>query len=147
MFALDDIRHEYQGKCVLDLPQWQVAPGETWLVLGPSGSGKTTLLHILAGILKPAEGSVSVAGQDYARLGAGELDRFRGRHIGIVLQRLHLVEARYQAGIANQLEVLDAQREAFAAEQGETQVRRAWLTVATQLYKALAGENNGSVGN
>lgn len=61
-------------------------------------------------------------------------------------QRLLLVEARYQAGIANQLEVLDAQREAFAAEQGATQVRRAWLTVATQLYKALAGENNGSAG-
>jgi len=55
-------------------------------------------------------------------------------------QRLKLVEARYQAGIASQLEVLDAQREAFAAEQGATQVRRLSLGVATQLYKALAGE-------
>ena len=60
-------------------------------------------------------------------------------------QRLRLVEARYQAGIANHLEVLDAQREAFAAEQGVTQVRRAWLTVVTQLYKALAGESNDSI--
>ncbi len=57
-------------------------------------------------------------------------------------QRLRLVEARYQAGIANHLEVLDAQRDAFTAEQGEVQVRRAWLTAATQLYKALAGESN-----
>lgn len=57
-------------------------------------------------------------------------------------RRLKLVEARYQAGIANHLEVLDAQREAFAAEQGATQVRRSSLGVATQLYKALAGENN-----
>lgn len=93
MFDLSHIRHEFDGKRVLDLANWRVTRGETWLVLGPSGSGKTTLLHILAGILKPAEGSVSVAGQDYARLGAGELDRFRGRHIGIVLQRLHLVES------------------------------------------------------
>lgn len=91
MFALSSVRHEFDGKRVLDLAHWQVAQGETWLVLGPSGSGKTTLLHILAGILKPAAGSVSVAGQDYGRLGTGELDRFRGRHIGIVLQRLHLV--------------------------------------------------------
>jgi putative ABC transport system ATP-binding protein len=91
LFDLSHIRHEFDGKRVLDLPKWQVAQGDTWLVLGPSGSGKTTLLHILAGILKPASGSVSVADQDYARLGAGELDRFRGRHIGIVLQRLHLV--------------------------------------------------------
>lgn len=61
-------------------------------------------------------------------------------------QRLALVEARYQAGIANQLEVLDAQRESYAAEQGAIQVRRAWLTVATQLYKALAGESSESAG-
>ncbi len=59
-------------------------------------------------------------------------------------QRLRLVEARYQAGIANHLEVLDAQRDSFAAEQGETQVRRTWLSAATQLYKALAMESSDS---
>jgi outer membrane protein, multidrug efflux system len=57
---------------------------------------------------------------------------------------LTLVEARYKAGIVSHLEVLDAQRQAFAAEQGEIQVRRAWLSAATQLYKALAGESNDS---
>jgi multidrug efflux system outer membrane protein len=57
-------------------------------------------------------------------------------------QRVRLVEARYQAGIANHLEVLDAQRDAFAAEQGEVQVRRSWLSAATQLYKALAIEGS-----
>ena len=51
---------------------------------------------------------------------------------------LRLVEARYQAGIVSHLEVLDAQRQAFAAEQGEIQVRRAWLSAATQLYKAIS---------
>jgi multidrug efflux system outer membrane protein len=60
-------------------------------------------------------------------------------------QRLQLVEARYQAGIANHLEVLDAQREAFAAEQGAAQVKRLSLGVATQLYKALAGGLNDQV--
>lgn len=56
-------------------------------------------------------------------------------------QRMKLVEARYQAGISNYLEVLDAQRDAYAAEQSELQTRRAWLGAATQLYKALAGED------
>ena len=55
-------------------------------------------------------------------------------------QRQKLVDARYQAGIANHLELLDAQRDAYAAEQGEVQVRRAQLSAATQLYKALAGD-------
>ncbi len=54
-------------------------------------------------------------------------------------QRLRLVEARFAAGVANHLDVLDAQREAYAAEQGEAQVRRSWLSAATQLFKALAG--------
>ena len=58
-------------------------------------------------------------------------------------QRLKLVEARYRAGIANHLELLDAERDAYAAAQGELQVRRAKLAAATQLYKALAGDETG----
>lgn len=55
-------------------------------------------------------------------------------------QRLKLVEARYRAGIANHLELLDAQRESFAAQQGVIQVRSLALSSAAQLYKALAGQ-------
>jgi putative ABC transport system ATP-binding protein len=91
MFALKGIRHVYSGQEVLRLDEWLVGQGEHWLILGESGSGKTTLLHILAGILAPSEGGVSIAGQDLGRLSASELDRFRGRHIGIVFQRLHLI--------------------------------------------------------
>jgi multidrug efflux system outer membrane protein len=57
-------------------------------------------------------------------------------------QRLKLVDARYQAGVASSLELLDAQRDAYAAEQSEVQVERAKLTAATQLYKALAGDTD-----
>lgn len=60
-------------------------------------------------------------------------------------QRQKLVEARYQAGVSNYLEVLDAQRDAYAAGQAELQIRRAWLGAATQLYKALAGENSAEM--
>lgn len=55
-------------------------------------------------------------------------------------QRLALVDARYQAGIASHLELLDAERDAYAAGQAELQARRAQLSAATQLYKALAGD-------
>src|SRR5258706_4826015 len=91
MFALKGIRHAYNGQEVLRLDQWLVGQGEHWLVLGQSGCGKTTLLHILAGILAPSEGSVAIAGQDLGELSASGLDRFRGRHVGIVFQRLHLI--------------------------------------------------------
>jgi multidrug efflux system outer membrane protein len=59
-------------------------------------------------------------------------------------RRLYLVEARYGVGIANYLEVLDAQRESYAAQQGALQVRRTLLSTAAQLYKALAGQGSQS---
>jgi multidrug efflux system outer membrane protein len=52
---------------------------------------------------------------------------------------LRIADARYQAGISSYLEVLDAQRELYAAQQGAVQTRRAWLSTAAQLYKALGG--------
>ena len=91
MFELRDVRHAYDSAEVLNVASWRVEQGVHWLVLGPSGSGKTTLLHILAAILRPTAGCVSVAGQDLTALKPAELDRFRGRHIGVVLQRLHLM--------------------------------------------------------
>jgi len=91
VFDLRNLRHAYDGAEVLQVAAWQVEQGSQWLVLGPSGSGKTTLLHILAAILSPTSGTVNVAGQDLTALKPADLDRFRGRHIGIVLQRLHLV--------------------------------------------------------
>ncbi len=55
-------------------------------------------------------------------------------------QRLKLVSARYQAGVSSYLEVLDAQRDAYASAQATLQIRRTWLSANTQLYKALAGD-------
>ena len=64
-------------------------------------------------------------------------------------ERLRLVEARYRAGVSSYLEVLDAQRDAYAARQGTVQTRRALLASAAQLYKALGGgreaEKSGGV--
>jgi len=93
MFRIRDLRHAYNGVDVLQIRDWLAEQGEHWLVLGPSGSGKTTLLHILAGILKPSFGEVLVAGQPLTKMKGGELERFRARHVGIVLQRLHLIDS------------------------------------------------------
>ena len=93
MFLIRDLRHAYGLDDVLQIRDWQAEQGEHWLVIGASGSGKTTLLHILAGLLRPTFGKVVVAGHPLPRLKTRALDRFRGRHIGIVLQRLHLIDS------------------------------------------------------
>lgn len=54
-------------------------------------------------------------------------------------ERLVVAEIRFKSGSASYLEVLDAQKELFAQQQAAIQVRRAQLTTAAQLYKALGG--------
>ena len=110
MFALKHVGHVYGSRLVLDLPEHiEANPGEKWLLHGPSGSGKTTLLHIIAGLLKPSQGSVHIAEQDIYALTETARDRFRGQHIGIVFQQFHLLPvftvlenllmAHYMAGV------------------------------------------------
>ena len=91
MFALNGIEHRFGNTLALRVPAWSAAPGERWLLAGPSGSGKSTLLHLLAGLLRPSQGSVAVGGQNLAELSGTSLDRWRGRHVGFVPQRLHLL--------------------------------------------------------
>jgi ABC-type lipoprotein export system ATPase subunit len=93
MFSIKNLRHAYNGAEALSVPAWQAEQGSHWLILGPSGSGKTTLLHVLAGILRPTAGTATVAGEDILAMRPAALDRFRGRHIGLVLQRLHLISS------------------------------------------------------
>ncbi len=93
MFSLRRIEHRYGAQVVLRVDQWQAAAGEHWLLAGASGSGKSTLLHILAGLTAPSAGEVRVAGTDLATLAGSARDRFRGRTVGLVPQRLHLIGA------------------------------------------------------
>jgi len=58
------------GRSLLDAVDWQVGPGERWVVLGPNGSGKTTLLSVAAMRLLPTVGQVAVLGQRYGRCDA-----------------------------------------------------------------------------
>lgn len=74
-------------------PDLRCEPGAHWLVLGESGSGKTTFLHLLAGLRTPTAGSVMLDGTDLHRLPQGQVDRFRGSHIGLVFQTPHFLQA------------------------------------------------------
>lgn len=94
MFYTTSLQFSYSGQRQFSYPAIGLQqPGEPLLITGPSGSGKTTLLHLLAGLLRPTQGSVFVQQTDITRLPARQLDRFRGRHIGLVFQRPHFVES------------------------------------------------------
>lgn len=65
--------------------------GEMTLLVGPSGCGKTTLISIMAGLLDPTAGEVSLLGQDRRNLRGSRLVRFRAENIGFVFQQYNLL--------------------------------------------------------
>jgi len=68
-----------------------VARGAFAVVLGPSGCGKSTLLHLLGGIERPSQGSVTVNGVSLERASETELTGFRRRSVGFVFQFYNLL--------------------------------------------------------
>jgi putative ABC transport system ATP-binding protein len=77
---------------VIDVPALRVEAGQQLALRGSSGSGKTTLLHIIAGILKPDSGRVTVAGCEMTGAGESTRDRLRAETIGYVFQTFNLLQ-------------------------------------------------------
>ncbi len=88
-----NLKAGYGSRVVVSIASLQIAKGGHTLLLGPSGCGKTTLLEVMAGITVPMAGQVNINITALETLGAAERDRFRGRYIGVVMQRLHLISA------------------------------------------------------
>lgn len=69
----------------------EIPAGEMTLLVGPSGCGKTTLISIIAGLLDPTHGDVSVFGTVLSQLGCSKKVQFRGENIGFVFQQYNLL--------------------------------------------------------
>jgi putative ABC transport system ATP-binding protein len=69
----------------------EIPTGEFTAIMGPSGSGKSTLMHLLAGLDRPTEGTVEIAGEDITTMGDKQLTLLRRTHIGFVFQAFNLV--------------------------------------------------------
>ncbi len=83
--------HPDSDKALLQIAHWQIEKGETVFVYGPSGSGKSTLLNLLAGILIPQQGNITLDDVTLNQLSHRKRDAFRAQHIGMVFQRFNLI--------------------------------------------------------
>lgn len=77
---------------IIDVPAFEVAEGEQLALEGWSGSGKTTFLNLIAGILQPDSGTITVAGHRLTGMPEAVRDRVRARCIGYVFQTFNLLQ-------------------------------------------------------
>ncbi len=90
---------------------FEVAKGQTFVVMGLSGSGKSTLVRCLTRLTEPSQGQVIIAGQDVTRLNSRELLELRRHRVSMVFQNFGLFpHRRVIDNVAYGLEVQGAKR-------------------------------------
>ena len=85
--APDGARHR-----VVNVKQFSLEEKAHLALSGESGSGKTTFLNLIAGILKPDAGNITIAGQPMSALNEPQRDRLRATTIGYIFQTFNLLQ-------------------------------------------------------
>ncbi|WP_291779602.1 ATP-binding cassette domain-containing protein [Cecembia sp.] len=140
MLIPKNIEFSYQPDQKFNIPTLELKAGEQLLILGKSGSGKTTVLNMLGGLLKPKRGEIIIDGTSIYQLKGAALDKFRGRNIGIIFQKPHILSpltveenlklANFFSGtngnknesLLNDLDILDKRKaRVYTLSEGEAQ--------------------------
>lgn len=93
MIAWTGLRHRYAHGPGLAFDDLTLPAGQHLLLRGASGSGKSTLLALIAALMRPSGGEITVNGTALHALTARQSDAWRGANLGFVPQRLHLSAA------------------------------------------------------
>lgn len=97
MLQLEQVTKRYlrneQSFAAVDRVSLHLEEGDFVHIVGRSGSGKTTLLSLVAGLLHPDEGKISLAGETFSALDEEARARFRNRHIGVIPQHSTLLSS------------------------------------------------------
>jgi putative ABC transport system ATP-binding protein len=93
VLTLDHIRYAWPGAQAdgLVLDALHIAATSSVFLHGPSGCGKSTLLGLMAGVLMPHHGRVAMLGQAWGDVPAGQRDKRRADHVGVIFQQFNLL--------------------------------------------------------
>lgn len=91
MLQLQNLSKSFAGHAVFSDVSLSLNAGEFVALLGESGVGKSTLLNCIAGLERPDQGSVVMAGTDLATQSDDGCALLRRQHIGFVFQAFHVL--------------------------------------------------------
>lgn len=93
MIRTRQLSYHYPNGPTLIFPDVEVPQGAVLILSGPSGCGKSTWLALVAGLVSPTSGELTVADQPLNALKNVAADAWRARTIGFLPQKLHLSAA------------------------------------------------------
>lgn len=73
MIVVEDLHKHFGGFHAVDGASLEIAKGSITGLIGPNGAGKTTLFNVIAGVLQPTSGRVTMDGEDITGLPPHEL--------------------------------------------------------------------------
>lgn len=91
MLEVKSLTFTHEGHKQICFPDISLSNNEGLIVLGNSGSGKTTLINLIAGLVKPDSGDITLNQTKYNELSLDDLDIFRGKNIGLIFQKPHFI--------------------------------------------------------
>jgi len=93
VISLNSLSFAWSGHStpLLQIDSLTILKGERLFLRGASGCGKSTLLGLIAGVLAPQGGRISILGQPLGELSAAGRDHYRADHFGIIFQQFNLI--------------------------------------------------------
>ena len=91
MIAIKQLTKQFQNETVIDYKDLVFESGKSYMLLGASGCGKSTLLNMIAGVLAPTSGTITIDGAVMTEKSQAEKDKFRIQNIGYIFQDFKLI--------------------------------------------------------
>lgn len=92
MISIKNLKKNFDGECIIDIPEITFENGVSYIIYGPSGCGKSTLLNIIAGVIPSDSGQITVDELNITELSPVKRDEYRLNSVGYVFQDFRLLD-------------------------------------------------------